>query len=58
MPDLRKMRIPFKYHRLLFCSLVLFFASSLQAQNTEVPRTRTFPGIENPAFPYAQPEEQ
>lgn len=42
---------------LLVVGLMLFFASSLQAQDTEVPRTRTFPGIENPAFPYAQPEE-
>ena len=35
----------------------LLAASSLQAQNADVPRTPTPPGIGNPAFPYAQPEE-
>lgn len=37
----------------------LAFASPLNAQDSksEVPRTRTFPGIENPAFPYVEPEE-
>lgn len=37
----------------------LAFVSPLNAQDSrsEVPRTRTFPGIENPAFPYAHPEE-
>jgi len=37
----------------------LIFVSLLNAQDSkiETPRTRTFPGIENPTFPYAQPEE-
>ncbi|MDX1674281.1 MAG: serine hydrolase domain-containing protein [Longimicrobiales bacterium] len=36
----------------------LIAAVPLQAQDRDdVPRTRTFPGIENPALPYAQPED-
>jgi CubicO group peptidase (beta-lactamase class C family) len=32
-------------------------AASLSAQDVDVPRTRTLPGIASPAFPYALPEE-
>jgi CubicO group peptidase (beta-lactamase class C family) len=38
-------------------AIVVLAATPLQAQDAEVPRTHTLPGIENPAFPYAQPEE-
>ena len=37
--------------------VALITAVPLRAQNVEVPRTRTVPGVESPAFPYAQPEE-
>ncbi|MDX1661654.1 MAG: hypothetical protein R3326_07675, partial [Gemmatimonadota bacterium] len=30
--------------------------STKRASATEVPRVRTIPGIESPAFPYAEPE--
>lgn len=45
------------------CSSVLVMLSQplatprLDAQEAQVPRTRTLPGIDNPAFPYAQPEK-
>lgn len=48
----------FKYSFILF--LFFVFVPILNAQNNtilEVPHTRTFPGIENSAFPYMQPEE-
>ncbi len=38
-------------------AVALLTAVPLLAQDVEVPRTRTFPGVESPAFPYAQPEE-
>ncbi len=41
----------------LVFAVALLTALPLHAQNVEVPRTRTFPGVESPAFPYAQPEE-
>lgn len=41
----------------LLCAVLLLIALPLRAQDAEVPRTRTFPGIEDPAFPYAQPED-
>jgi CubicO group peptidase (beta-lactamase class C family) len=41
----------------VLCAAVLLAAIPLSAQDAEVPRTRTFPGLESPAFPYAQPEE-
>lgn len=37
--------------------LCLTIHEPLRAQEVEVPRTRTYPGIEKPAFPYAQAEE-
>lgn len=43
--------------------LILLLQSSILVAQTqekkilEVPKTHTFPGIEAPAFPYAQPEE-
>ena len=41
----------------LLFAVALLTALPLRAQDVEVPRTRTFPGVESPAFPYAQPEE-
>lgn len=41
----------------LLFALIPLSESALQAQRTDVPRTRTLPGIESPAFPYAQPED-
>lgn len=53
-PHLRvHVRVPALLAILLLPSLPL----PLRAQYAEVPRTRTFPGIPSPAFPYAQPEE-
>lgn len=42
---------------LITCFTFLLSASNFLAQETEVPRTRTFPGIQNSAFPYSKPEE-
>lgn len=42
---------------LLSVAVVLLAALPIRAQDTEVPRTRTFTGVENPAFPYAEPEQ-
>ncbi len=41
----------------LLFAVALLTALPLHAQDVEVPRTRTFPGVESPGFPYAQPEE-
>jgi hypothetical protein len=41
----------------VLCAAVLLATIPLSAQDADVPRTRTLPGIESPAFPYAQPEE-
>ncbi|MEE8551350.1 MAG: serine hydrolase [Gemmatimonadota bacterium] len=41
----------------LLFAVALLTALPLHAQDVEVPRTRTFPGVESPSFPYAQPEE-
>jgi CubicO group peptidase (beta-lactamase class C family) len=38
-------------------TLAMLPAPPAHAQVADVPRTRTLPGIEAPAFPYAQPEE-
>ena len=42
---------------LLSVAVALLAAPSLRAQDAGVPRTHTFPGVENPAFPYAEPEQ-
>ena len=42
---------------LLTAAVMPLAALPLHAQDAEVPRTRTLPGIENPAFPYAEPEQ-
>lgn len=44
--------------RLVLSSVVVALLTALpvRAQDAEVPRTRTFPSIEDPTFPYAQPE--
>lgn len=49
----------FKYVFFISLSLLssVFTVHAQQERNIEVPRTSTFPGIENPDFPYAQPEE-
>lgn len=38
-------------------AVTLLTVLPLRAQDAEVPRTHTHPGIESPAFPYAQPEK-
>ncbi|HUF25540.1 MAG TPA: serine hydrolase [Gemmatimonadaceae bacterium] len=40
-----------------FCAAILLIAFPVGAQGGDVPRTRTLPGIESPAFPYVRPEE-
>lgn len=39
------------------CLAPLLMALPLSAQESEVPRTPTLPGVESPAFPYSEPEE-
>jgi CubicO group peptidase (beta-lactamase class C family) len=34
-----------------------FRAEKISVEEAGIPRTRTLPGVENPAFPYAEPEE-
>lgn len=41
----------------VWVAIILLTALPLRAQDLDVPRTRTFPGIDNLVFPYAEPEE-
>jgi CubicO group peptidase (beta-lactamase class C family) len=50
-------RIPNRSHSVLLLSAFLLATLPLQTQESAVPRTRTWPGIALPAFPYTQPEE-
>lgn len=41
----------------LLLAVTVLAVPALRAQNADVPRTRTLSGVDNPALPYAQPEE-
>lgn len=48
---------PEYYRVLLLLTVFLIVTFPLRAQETNVPRTRTFSGLVSPAIPYVQPEE-